>query len=184
MKEFKVENPKPGRKDLKLEGVRYGKLTVVKWSHYGQNNCKMWECICDCGNTTFVSTSNLRNGSTTSCKCNQYKKKEEHYYYNGFKDITGSRWNNTVWSARCRNLTFNITKEFVWELINKQNFKCKISGLPITFKDNSASIDRLDNSIGYEENNIQLVHKDINRMRNSYTLEYFIQICKLVANTH
>ena len=35
---------------------------------------------------------------------------------------------------------------------------------------------------GYIENNIQLVHKDVNMMKGSLTQERFIELCKMVAN--
>ena len=45
----------------------------------------------------------------------------------------------------------------------------------------TASLDRIDSKLGYELNNIQWVHKDINMMKQAYTNNYFIEHCKLVA---
>ena len=39
----------------------------------------------------------------------------------------------------------------------------------------SISLDRIDSSKGYEENNVQWVHKDINLMKNKYDNKYFIE---------
>lgn len=55
-----------------LTGKRFGKLVVLKYT--GKNNnqrAKLWECLCDCGNITEVSTGNLQSGHTTSCGCAQ-----------------------------------------------------------------------------------------------------------------
>lgn len=53
-------------------GNRYGKLTVVAFSHSagpkGRKNA-FWLCACDCGTTTVVKGTNLRRGKTTSCGC-------------------------------------------------------------------------------------------------------------------
>jgi len=50
-------------------GMRYGRLTAVKRA--GRNNLKkvLWECLCDCGNTTTVPSGALATGGTSSCGC-------------------------------------------------------------------------------------------------------------------
>lgn len=47
---------------------------------------------------------------------------------------------------------------------------------------NTASLDRIDSSKPYIIDNIQWVHKDINFMKRTYSHDYFIKLCKLVAN--
>lgn len=59
----------------KIEGKRFGMLTVKEYVGNSQHRC-----VCDCGNTTIVCTSNLTRGHTTSCGC---KTKQ---------DITGNRY--------------------------------------------------------------------------------------------
>ena len=49
-----------------LIGQRFGNL-VVK-SLYKTCPTK-WECLCDCGNITYVQSDNLMNGHTKSCGC-------------------------------------------------------------------------------------------------------------------
>ena len=68
-----------GRK-LPLEGKRFGKLLVIKDS--GKRETRggvLWECLCDCGNISFVSTSNLtrEKESTISCGCAKSKGEEK-----------------------------------------------------------------------------------------------------------
>ena len=48
----------------------------------------------------------------------------------------------------------------------------------------NASIDRVDSMKSYEEGNLQFVHKDVNIMKNKYDQDYFIEVCKLIANNH
>lgn len=55
-------------KKLDLLNQRFGKLVVVAPSK-PKNNETMWECKCDCGNITIVSTSNLRANRILSCGC-------------------------------------------------------------------------------------------------------------------
>jgi hypothetical protein len=47
--------------------------------------------------------------------------------------------------------------------------------------EHTASLDRIDSSKGYCEDNVQWVHKDINRMKNTFDQDYFISLCKLIA---
>jgi hypothetical protein len=81
------------------------------------------------------------------------------------------------------------------DLYDKQNGKCALSGqfLEIPSSDlkkadwrrsNCISIDRIDSSKGYEEGNMQIVHKDINYMKQEFGQDYYIKMCKAVAKTH
>lgn len=62
------------RQRCHLENRKFGLLTVIK--HYTIDNKRnyIWECKCDCGNTTYVSSCNLNNGHTSSCgNCGIYR---------------------------------------------------------------------------------------------------------------
>lgn len=58
---------------LDLTGQRFGKLTVASQApsrrQRGGKSVRMWNCVCDCGNATKASTTSLRSGDTTSCRC-------------------------------------------------------------------------------------------------------------------
>ena len=91
--------------------------------------------------------------------------------------------------AKRRNLEFAIDPQYVWELFLTQNRKCALSGKEIGFGElchsvATASLDRIDNSQGYVVGNVQWVHKDLNRMRNSFDVEYFVETCRQVAAYH
>ena len=49
-----------------LTGKKYNMLTVVSMQ---QSNPVIWKCLCDCGNYTYVRTSNLKQGKVKSCGC-------------------------------------------------------------------------------------------------------------------
>jgi len=53
---------------MDLSGKKFNRLTVVKFS-YSKNHKKYWECLCDCGKTTFVATNKLTTLWTKSCGC-------------------------------------------------------------------------------------------------------------------
>ena len=55
-------------KKLDLTGIRFGKLIVLEKAP-NQKHKTMWKCKCDCGNTSFVITSNLTSNKVNSCGC-------------------------------------------------------------------------------------------------------------------
>lgn len=53
----------------KLEGQRFGILTVKEKQGHNKFNNSLWFCQCDCGNTIVTTTHGLRSGNTKSCGC-------------------------------------------------------------------------------------------------------------------
>lgn len=47
----------------------FGRLKVIKLISVSESGHSMWECLCECGNTTIVDYGSLVNGHTLSCKC-------------------------------------------------------------------------------------------------------------------
>lgn len=113
-----------------------------------------------------------------------YKKvKSSGWSWKGCGEISGSYWCNLKNGAKKRNLELSTTIEYAWNLYLQQGGVCALSGLPITFKANkTASLDRIDSSIGYIEGNVQWSHKHINNMKLNLDQNYFIHLCKLIAD--
>ena len=68
----------------------------------------------------------------------------------------------------------------------KQNKRCSLTGTEIQFrkgrnKIQTASLDRIDSTKPYTKQNIQWVHKDINRMKGSLSEENFFNYCKKIV---
>jgi hypothetical protein len=55
---------------IKIIGKRYGKLTIVGFSHKNDSRQQFWNCKCDCGNEKTVNSFKLKTGKTKSCGCN------------------------------------------------------------------------------------------------------------------
>lgn len=66
-----------------LTGKRFGNLVVIK-SIYEEGKRKRWECLCDCGKITNVTTNDLKTAHSTSCGCIKYA------------DIAGQRFGKLV----------------------------------------------------------------------------------------
>ena len=58
---------------IDLTGMRFNHLSVIRKSDKQSNRAAYWECLCDCGNKTIVSTYALRGGHTKSCGCLKHR---------------------------------------------------------------------------------------------------------------
>lgn len=125
----------------------------------------------------------------TMCQCR--KTINGAYNYRGTGNISSIYFNRVKERAILRNIEFLITPEQIFDKFNEQNRKCALTGLDITIERNykkyktmTASLDRKDSKKAYSLDNIQWVHKDINRMKNCFSEDYFIDMCKLVIKIH
>ena len=60
-----------------LTGRQFGFLTVVNLAEKGyKNHHAKWTCLCACGKTKIISSSDLKKGSTISCGCKIMSKGE------------------------------------------------------------------------------------------------------------
>ena len=185
----------------KLVGKKFYRLTVKELTNDSRGGSRVWRCLCDCGNECFVSTRHLnrKNNIVKSCGCLKKevdsKKGKDSPFFKGYEGISQLFWNSHVLrSAKGtggkysrKPLDVTIDKQYLWELYQKQEGKCGLSGLPIslpeTYRDGmfTASVDRIDSSKGYIPGNVQWVHKHVNLMKNSFNQEYFIEMCKHIA---
>jgi predicted RNA-binding Zn-ribbon protein involved in translation (DUF1610 family) len=100
--------------------------------------------------------------------------------------IRVSWFNKYKLSAQHRGLEWDLEIQDVAVVLAQQTGRCALSGLWLVtrgpFDGITASIDRIDNSMGYTKSNIQLVHKKVNMMRGSLTIQEFQKFCKAVAD--
>lgn len=81
-------NAKP---KVDLVGMRFGRLTVVD-NIVKPNGRTAWMCLCDCGNTTTVSTCHLKSGHTNSCGCYMREQTSKA----NMNDLSGQRFGRLV----------------------------------------------------------------------------------------
>lgn len=77
-----LTTPKKTRDVSSMIGKRYGRLTVLEFSHVGSGRKTFYKCKCDCGNYTIVDPQKLRSGHTASCGCirqEMYKENSEKF---------------------------------------------------------------------------------------------------------
>lgn len=171
-----------------LLNQRFGKGVVIAFAgrrYRGDKSkriCKMWRLKCDCGKEYDATAEFLMNGDCSSCGCHM------HTFHNVPSEVTNgnftfNRYLHSVKAgAKSRNREFLVTDDYLLELFKKQNEKCALSGKPISFKNKTASLDRIDNNLPYQENNVQWVHRVINYMKNTLPNNTFIEWCQQVSD--
>lgn len=170
-----------------LKNQTFGRLTAIQEAG-AKGIHPLWLCKCECGNFKTILQTHLIQGNTKSCGCLSRVSGSEHKDWSGFGEISGNFWSSIKRKRRhSKDREFSISIQQAWELFLKQDRKCALSGQILYFEDHqrskrTASLDRIDSSKGYVIDNVQWVHKDINRMKNIYSNEYFIQTCKLIAD--
>jgi hypothetical protein len=116
-----------------ISGKVFTKLTVVK---YAQNG--LWECYCECGNTTFLKKNRLTSMHTRSCGC---MKKDNAIYKREH-----SSWKHMI--ARCKNQQDYLDVKICDSWIKSfKTFIFDMGAMPV----GAYSIDRIDNSKGYNK---------------------------------
>lgn len=178
-----------------LTNQKFGLLKVIDFVKYEEGKYKkraIWLCKCDCGNQKEFIGSFLTNNQSTSCGCKVKNRGRKSIRWRGHEEISLSTFNAIKRQALLRNrngreIPFNITIEYIWDLFVKQNRKCKFSGKNISFDnekrgEGTASLDRIDSSKGYIEGNVQWVHKLVNIMKQDMEDEEFRDWCEIISN--
>lgn len=148
-------------KFIDLTGQRFGRLLVE--SYAGKKTGRTaWNCLCECGNLTVVRGDALNRG-TRSCGC---LKREiilagANHRHGGSKEHLYALWNGIKKRCRCKTAInyhnyggrgISIADEF----LDYEVFKDFIMGTFGRLPEPGESLDRIDNSRGYERGNLRL----------------------------
>jgi len=183
---------------IDLVGQRFDHLVVLSLDHTERKNnhsARFWKCKCDCGNEKVLRYDLLKYRPHRSCGHVQCHHKSHPHgkqskVWKGYGDISAAYYRNVQSNAKTRNFDFgaDVTLEYLWELFKKQEKKCALTGMALSFNvadstnDGTASLDRIDAKLGYVRGNVQWIHKDINRMKQHYSESYFIEMCNKVSD--
>lgn len=90
-------------------------------------------------------------------------------------------YNKFLKSAKARGIEWRLSID---EMYESYNGKCALTGwdVSIDYYNQTASLDRIDNSRGYLPDNIQWVHTMVNMSKNKYDQGDFIAMCKAVTD--
>lgn len=140
-----------------LVGRRYGKLVVLRY-----DSDSHWICACDCGGESRVLTANLNRDNTKSCGCvrnHAASIRNTKHGLHGTKEYKA--WHGI--KRRCCEPNHPSFKDYgakgikLWEgwLNDPKAFCDHIGKAPSIYH----SVDRIDNSKGYEPGNIRWADK-------------------------
>lgn len=162
-----------------LLGRTFGELTVIKY--IGSVNGKVvWRCECSCGGEVDVNSGDLTrkdNKKITRCSNPIHRSGEMSSFWKGQFGISATYFRSLEAGATARGFCFEIDYEDMAKVFTGY---CALSGLPIKLGVD-ASLDRIDSSVGYTPDNIQWLHKDVNRIKSDLNQDYFINLCKKIV---
>lgn len=165
---------------IDLTGQIFGKLTVLRQDKSTNKvTSARWICRCSCGKEGSFYSSTLRKGHSSSCGCGWRTK---------FEEISGEYLSRVERNARIRNLVFSVSPQELWDKFVAQGKRCALSGAVITFSPNpkthsqTASLDRIDSKKDYTKDNIQWVHKTVNRLKMAFPESEFLEWVGKISN--
>lgn len=141
-----------------LTGKKFGYLTVVERVQNAKNGKARWKCMCDCGNETIVTSTDIMTGHTSSCGCKRY---ESHNCVHGMnKTDIHTKW--VQMRQRCYNKNYvsyahygakgiSVCEEWKTDFIEFMNWSYSNG-----YKE-GLSLDRIDNGKGYSPDNCRWV---------------------------
>lgn len=168
---------------------KFGKLTVLGKSIKKRGS---YLCRCDCGNLTDRNKNSLLRQTKKEKCCKKCNHKPKEF----INEIPSTVISNIKYKAKERNIPFssNITNDFLFSLLKKQNFKCKLSGVKLVLDSNYKkcnisldrirSIDKSGKKSAYTVNNVCWVHKKVNIMKAQMSDQEFINWCKIISENN
>jgi hypothetical protein len=157
---------------IDLTGKRFGRL--VAQNYLGN---RRWNCLCDCGKETSPLALNLTKGNTKSCGCIRIEKRHEIPRKHGFYGTKAYKSWCSI-KKRCTNPKDPAYKNYgekgillCNEWLNDPKAFCEYVGVAPSEKH---SIDRIDNSKGYEPGNVRWAddYGQANNRTNNVKIEF------------
>jgi hypothetical protein len=158
------------------------------------NQRKHYHVICTCGYKGVRQARYIDSNRSTCCKSCSSKDNKAlvknlkcgsdamKATSNSVGELSGKKYAGIKGGATRRNLSFNVSSKFIWNLFLKQERQCSMTGMVLSFEE--ASLDRIDSSRGYEEDNVQWVHYRLNIMKGNLHQRDFVNWCHLVSSNN
>lgn len=173
-----------------LTGIRYHSWLVIgPYEIRIKKNGKRasyWLCRCDCGTERYVLAGHLNHGSTRNCGCDLIRKMKKPAGESARTLLLCSYRSG----AKRRNLSWGIADD-LFDILTKSG--CFYCGVPPAQVSKTGSgngdyiyngIDRVDNTLGYEPDNVAPCCKICNRAKDVMSLEDFLSWVGRIAYKH
>jgi hypothetical protein len=170
-------------KALDLTGRQFGKWIVLSLADTLGND-RRWFCKCECGVIKPVQVGNLMNGNSTQCRSCAARRSGKGIA--SFRIILGTYKTN----AENRGLVWNLTDDQFYKLTQGC---CAYCGDPPSNCFQKANcegafvyngVDRVDNTLGYDEDNTVSCCKVCNWMKSDQSVEEFLhRISKIMKRS-
>lgn len=155
-------------------------------------SCNVLKNIDDFSKVTYKNGNFSIRNTCKECMKLKQKQRYQNIVENGLElsaNKSAEAWiTKILYKASTRNKFFEIDKNYVFSLYEKQNGKCAISGETLTFQKNNLStnisIDRIDSSLGYVIGNIQLVCAYVNTMKWNKSIDELLFWCNKIIENH
>lgn len=154
-----------GKPRRDLSGERFGRLVVQRSTGVSKWGNIVWECLCDCGNTSFVPTNSLSAGNSTSCGCFTKERQHEMVALPSGQSAFNRAYRHYKYEARKRARVFELTKE---EFENITSSDCLYCGR------------KPDQQYGEKADNGYYIYNGVDRVdpNKGYTIENSVPCCK------
>lgn len=154
------------------------------------NKCKKYKSF-ECFNKDKSTLNGDRDGLCRECR----KCQRERYYYERNRLTDNNKaliyklkqaLKGTQRRSKVKNCYTDLTYEYLRYLWDKQNGKCALTGIDMTYTfyegriNTNLSVDRIDSTKGYTKDNVQLVCMAVNQMKNDLTYEELLYFCNAV----
>jgi 5-methylcytosine-specific restriction endonuclease McrA len=172
-------------------GDKFGKLSVIGLYCLISTHRLYASCGCECGKLVECYWQNLVHGRTKSCGC--WRKTSEPYLASRHRKSFGyaamvQLYNAYRSNAKRRQNSFSLTLEVFRKLTSSSCAYCGSLPSQINRLSKSANgyytyngVDRVDNSIGYEEANVVAACGCCNRAKGTMPRQKFVEWAKKVA---
>lgn len=164
-----------------MTGYKTGRFYVLGLWGRDKWGSALWKCQCECGNIRFMTRATLIDGRHKSCGCYRYERMSKLR-----KKRFGEGSKNKVYflykqHAKRRNLNFELSKDKFELLIQQKCYYCGSDPSNISRSDHNNGdfvyngIDRLDNNIGYTDDNCVTCCRICNRAKNNLSADEFMK---------
>ena len=185
------------QKKIDFIGKHFDRWTVLSFAKkvkYTRKNGKsdwnnLWNCICECGTKREVTETSLKMKKSKSCGCLSREVASARTLPNDGA-IKNKLYSSYKYQAIKRNYSFNLSLEEFNILIKGNCFYCGIPPLQKNISNYSSpdftynGIDRIDNSIGYENYNVVSCCGVCNQAKMDLSYKDFISLIVKIYNKH